>query len=1078
MNKFYCYILVAAAPLFAQTSPAINPQPSREFGQPQLLQSITSVAPNLVEGRELDNPSAIAFDTSVSPPILYVADTFNNRVLAFQNPDNFSTCGTSSASCGFASMVIGQRDLASTCIQGPGSNCPNPLSAGLLLPWALAVDNHGNLYVADAGNNRILRFPAPFKQTSSLLQADLVIGQPNVNQGNVSNQGLSAPSAKSLSLSYSNNLFPDGLAIDASGNLWVSDPGNNRVLRFPVSQLAPNTALPAADLVLGQFDFTSNGAPQAPANPPPNTGAQIYLNPGMLAPAGLAFDNNGGLYVADWYSRALYFNGPFVSGLKAQRILGVNTVVTQQGQTPPAYPNQYTLGATNTAGTSFIPSPPLGIFTNGANLFVSDALANRIVVYDVPANWPAATINQPSPAFLASVSVIGQNDSLSGKANKGQPRPDATTLSTPAGGAFLGNELWVADSANNRVLAFSPGNPLNYRTATRLIGQLDFPYNTLNLIEGREVNLFGSQGGAAGIAIDVNSTPPHLYVADTLNNRILGFNDARIVQQTSKADLVIGQSSSTDFYDSLINSPSGTSSTPNNAGLYHPIGLVVDANGNLYVADSGNGRVLRFPAPFSQPAGAPQTANLELGQPNFAQTVQNPSQANMGNPWGLALFSDGSLAVSDAAYNRVLIFQRPSGGDFTLGQSAFAVLGQPNFNSIQASTGTSTIPPSNAGMNSPRHIAADTSDRLYVTDAGNGRVLVFTNARLASNGAPSTLQIPNLNQPDAIFVSSLTGEIWVGNGGGNPPAVYRFPEYQTLISNGEQPTSAIGFQSAPLALTLDAAGNLVVAESSNRITYFYAMLTYRNVANENQAGLAPGMVTYIGLVGANFKDLPAFQAQTLPWPTSASGIQVLVNGTVAPIYAVGTPGAPYIWFEVPMSSPTSGNADVQVYRPSTGEIVADATLPFVPANPGFFTADESGNGQVQATNFDEVNANCSPQPSCYINSATNQVARGSTIIFCLTGQGYVPGAGPDGATPPTLPTPQAPVVITTAGQLPASAVTYSGLGCGYPGLWQINLQVPMIQAPGVSKIVITLNDVPSNTGPNGPLTLTTTFAVK
>ncbi len=1082
MNKLYYYILVAGAPLFAQTSPVINPLASREFGQPQLLQSITSAAPNLVEGRELNNPSSIAFDTSVSPPILYIADTANNRVLAFQNPDNFSTCGISNPKCGFASMAIGQRDLVSTCVQGPSSNCPNPLSAGLYLPSALAVDKQGNLYVADAGNNRILRFPAPFKQTGSLLQADLVIGQPGLATGNVANQGLSAPTAQTLALTSGNIVLVDGLAIDSSGNLWASDPGNNRVLRFPVQQLAPNTAQPSADLVLGQVNFVSNGAPQAPANPPANTPLQVYMNPGLFQPAGLAFDNNGGLYVSDWYSRVLYFAPPFSNDLKAQRVLGVDTVVTQQGQTPPAYPNQYTLGATNKSGSGFIESPPQGIFTNGTNLFVSDTLQNRIVAYDVPANWPAATINQPSPSILVSVPVIGQNNNLSGTANKGQARPDATTLSLPAGGAFLGSELWIVDAGNNRVLAYPQGNPLSYTTATRLIGQLDFPYNAVNLIEGREVNFFNpstGQNGSGGVVIDVNSAPPHLYVADTLNNRILGFNDARIVQQTSTADLVIGQSSSTDFYDALVNSPSGNAQTPNNTGLSSPIGLAVDPNGNLYVADSGNGRVLRFPAPFSQPAGSPQTANLVLGQANFSLKIQNPSQANMSAPWGLALFSDGSLAVSDAVFNRVLIFQRPSGGDFTLGQAASAVLGQPNFNSTQASVGNNTTPPSNAGMDSPRHIAADTSDRLYVTDPGNGRVLVFTNARLASNGAPSTLQIPSLNQPQSVFVSSLTGEIWVGNAGANPPSVYRFPEYQTLISQGEEVTSVIYFQSAPLALTLDAAGNLVVAESANRVTYFYALLTYRNVANENQAGLAPGMLTYIGLVGANLTNVPTFQAQTLPWPTTASGVEVLVNGTPAPIYAVNS-GGPYIWFEVPMGSPSSGNADVQVYRPSTGEIVADAFLPFVPENPGFFTADESGTGQVSATNFDEVTANCSPQPSCYINSATNPVVRGSTVIFCLTGQGNVPGAGPDGAAPPVIPTPQSPVVLTSmgGGQLPASAVTYSGLGCGYPGLWQINLKVPTTQAPGVSTIVITLNDVPSNTGPNGPLTLTTTFAVK
>src|SRR5579862_8255983 len=99
-------LILAGACTWAQ-SITINDLPSREFGQPTLLNPLVSAAPNLVEGREVNAPSTVAFDMSSSPPIMYVADTGNNRVLAWKNPQGLSN-GTP------ADLVIGQRDMYST----------------------------------------------------------------------------------------------------------------------------------------------------------------------------------------------------------------------------------------------------------------------------------------------------------------------------------------------------------------------------------------------------------------------------------------------------------------------------------------------------------------------------------------------------------------------------------------------------------------------------------------------------------------------------------------------------------------------------------------------------------------------------------------------------------------------------------------------------------------------------------------------------------------------------------------------------------------------------------------------------
>src|ERR1700682_1627188 len=217
------FFLTIAAARLAPAQTQFNPNPSRAFGQ-AILQQVgfpSVVVHNLTEGRELNFPQSVALDTSVSPPILYVADFFNNRVLAWKNSLAF-TKGDK------ADKVIGQRDFLQTQAKGPGTD----LSSGLSFPNALAVDKSGNLYVVDAGNNRVLRYPRPFQQTGDLLPVDLVIGQKDISS-RAANQGQLNPSAKTLNLTTSGGVFLSGLAFDASGNLWVSDAGNNRVLRYP-----------------------------------------------------------------------------------------------------------------------------------------------------------------------------------------------------------------------------------------------------------------------------------------------------------------------------------------------------------------------------------------------------------------------------------------------------------------------------------------------------------------------------------------------------------------------------------------------------------------------------------------------------------------------------------------------------------------------------------------------------------------------------------------------------------------------------------------------------------------------------
>jgi len=107
----------------------------------------------------------------------------------------------------------------------------------------------------------------------------------------------------------------------------------------------------------------------------------------------------------------------------------------------------------------------------------------------------------------------------------------------PTAAAFAGGELYVVDRDNNRVVVL-PQSGSGFGPATRVLGQDRFDTQSANLLEGREFNF---AAGDAGLAVDLNSSPPHLYVADSGNNRILGFRDLRNIQPGQKADIVIGQ---------------------------------------------------------------------------------------------------------------------------------------------------------------------------------------------------------------------------------------------------------------------------------------------------------------------------------------------------------------------------------------------------------------------------------------------------------------------------------------------------------------------------------------------------------
>jgi uncharacterized protein (TIGR03437 family) len=988
-------LVLASASAFAQVT--LSTSPTRVIGQDNL--TISSFNPNLVEGREFDTPLGIALDTSASPPHLYVADTGNNRILGFANASSFSNGQK-------ADIVIGQPDFATTFASGPTSGS-NARQTGMTEPVGLAVDSSGNLYVADAGNNRILRFPQPFIQTSIL--PNMVIGQKDFTTATPNLNGIGA---NTLALNPGSGALTAYLAFDSSGNLWVADAGNNRVLRFNASALSSGTSNPAADVVIGQANFTSNTA----------AGYTLQSLSVIDEPTGVAFDSNGNLFVSESLSnqngRVLVYPAPQFTAEPASRIVGAPT-------TPPtSLVNNLQIGAGSGA---------IGVVNN--QLLVTDSANNRILIYPPLANWGMDMDSQPASA------AIGQADFTSGAANAGQPDPSATSLQSPSALAFSGTELFIADSNNHRVIVM-PQSGSTFAAATRVLGQDGFNFGTVNLIEGREFNFTSLSGGLgdAGIVIDSSSTPAHLYVADPYNNRILCYKNLFAAQAGTTADMVIGQP---DFQHSDINYPSNAASSPNQSGLNSPTGLALDVNGNLYVADTGNSRVVRFPAPFANPQNLPN-ADLVIGQQSFTITITDASASTMSAPYGLAFFADNGLLVSDRVHNRVLFFTG-SAAQFKSGMAATLAFGQPDF--------TTTTAGNTAGqLNAPHHISTDSSGRLYVADTFNGRVSIFDVVTNAVPGAQAAIELSGLASPQGVFVNQSTGDIWVT--GTQSGAIYQFPTYDNLTLDNLQPNLSLPEQAAPIAITLDASGALYAADSANRVVVYYPGVAGLNAANYlgpcvslatcnilSSRPLAPGMITALFSLsnGTNPFASGTTSFSTLPVPVVLGDTQVTVNGTPAPLFFVSPS---QINFVIPIEAPTSGNATLNVIRVSTGQILGSTLVPMAPASPGLFTLNASGSGQVAAVNQDGS-----------INGQSHPAPWNSIVSLYGTGSGLVPNEPADGVAPTgALSTPTSPQVVIGDQYVPAGNVTYSGLAPGLVGVWQLNVQIPNTVVPTTAAV--------------------------
>jgi len=243
------------------------------------------------------------------------------------------------------------------------------------------------------------------------------------------------------------------------------------------------------------------------------------------------------------------------------------------------------------------------------------------------------------------------------------------------------------------------------------------------------------------------SSPRHISL-DSANHRLFlaDFNNNRVLVYALNSDNTIG--SKVPAY--VLGQPDFNTNTAatNQAGMSGPYGFAYDStNSHLFVSDVSNCRVLEFDLSGGISNG--MKATHVLGQPNFTSNGFLVTQAGMNDPLGLA-YDAGStrLFVADSN-NRVLVYDL-SGG-IADGMNAFKVLGQSDFVSGGAAT-------TQTGLSSPGGVIyASATQRLFVTDAGSNRVLIYDLSNGVSNGMNAAYVLGQANFTSGGAATTQTG---------------------------------------------------------------------------------------------------------------------------------------------------------------------------------------------------------------------------------------------------------------------------------------------------------------------------------
>ncbi|HLD92367.1 MAG TPA: Ig-like domain-containing protein [Patescibacteria group bacterium] len=607
--------------LIWNTIPTSNSDANIVLGQPNFTSN--SVNNGGVSAHSLSGPVKIL----QSGTKLIVSDRANNRVLIWNTLPDVSQKD--------ANVVIGQPNTSGNTANNGG------LAAHTLnVPRGIFV-HEGQLYIADTGNNRVLIFDTI--PSADQADADLVLGQPDMDENTANNGGIGSHSLysptdivvinnKLLVADYTNyriliwNTIPDINQKDANvvigqtdmsssiqnsggsdtlglvnsvyiyqGKMIVIDNANNRVLIWNTAPTSNTLITP--DVVIGQADTSGISA---------NYGG---LSSSSLKTPQSAVVCSGKLIIADYgNSRVLIFNTfPTSNNASASVVLGQ----------PDMFSNTVNNGGTSAHSLNY----PWDVSCMDSKLIVTDTFNHRVLIWN----------SIPTTDQKDADTVIGQPDMSSKTSNNGGV--SAHSLSYPKAAVVINGKFLVSDTFNSRVLIWNSIPTTDQKDADTVIGQPDMSENIANN---------GGRGSSSlsypGFAYSDNNE--RLFVSDSGNNRVLGWNTFPTTD-FKVADFVIGVPDFTSFEDHI-------SST-----RFREPSYMTFYNGNLYLSDNLNGRVLMIPT-------GPQNTSISINSPTTSRSISLSLTASDAKEMIISTNSDFSGA-SWETFSTSKALELPSG---------------------------------------------------------------------------------------------------------------------------------------------------------------------------------------------------------------------------------------------------------------------------------------------------------------------------------------------------------------------------------------------------------------------------------
>ena len=756
-------------------------------------------------------------------------------------------------SAGVLSLVAGNSRPGFSGDGGPA------VSAQLNAPQGLALDSAGNLYIADSLNNRVRVVNSSGIITtfagSGAISQDSSPG--TFNDGGPAVQGL-------LHL-------PMGVAVDKNGNVFIADTADNLIREVTTDGNITTVAGDGYPSWYGDTGLAAHAELRSPEDVAVDSSGNIYIaDTGngyirKITTDGIIdkFAGNGTItYAGDGgaaTSASLY--APYGIALDSAGNLYIVENGDSRIRMVDAKGNISTVAGTGTAGsagssgsaTSAQLNSPTGVAVDSSNnIYIADAL-----------NLAVRKISGGSISTVAGNGTFSYSGDGGAATSAQLNTPLAVAVQDLRSGDFSGGgtatTLYIADSANNVVRKVSNG------TITNFLGSLSQPQ---------------------GLAVDASG---NVYVADTQAARI------RKVAPDGSATVIAG--SGTVGYG-------GDGGAATSASFNVPVGLAVDAAGNIYIADAGNHRVRKI-------SGGTVTTFAGNGSQGYSGDGQSAANAQLTTPQGVAVDSAGNVYIADTGNNAIRRVNT-SGMITTVAGS-----GLPGYS---GDGGLAT----RAQLGNPFAVAVDASGSLFITDLSgrvrkvlpDGTILTIAGAGpvgYAGDGGAATSA--NLNRPAGIAVSA-TGSVYVADSANN--AVRRLDPVGAGVS---------------IAAVVNGAANTT-------------------------GPIAPGEVIVIWGSGLGPAQLAQYQLTNGVVPTKVADTTVTINGQAAPVLYTSLNQVGAI---VPFG--VSGASSAQVVVSYQGRPSAAATVPVAATAPGLFSLDATGTGQALAINVTGGALNGSSKPA-------------------------------------------------------------------------------------------------------------------